>query len=348
MDNIRDYESMLADYFSGNLSPEKKQEVEQWKDTSENNKLIFNKAKHVWQSMDLLQEMKQYNATQALTDVNSKISFGIKSKANKLIYYWQRIAAVLLLPIIIIAGVYFVQEKKLQENNIVWQSISTPPGIKSQAELPDGTKVWLNSGSVLQFPTSFSSNERTVKLSGEAFFDVVKDKDQPFLVDLGKIGIEVLGTKFNVVNYEKENLIEVVLASGKVQLYNGKTGREEVVSEMIPGEMVLFEKKENQISKMTVDIDKYTAWINGQLIFRDDDMGNVVRRLERWFNVVIEMEDQEISEYIYTAKFHGETIDQILNLLQRTSPIEYVSIPAKQLRDGSFEKQKIILKKRNI
>ena len=339
-----DYDKLLSGYFSGSLTPTEKEALDEWKADSDENLSAFKNAEKVFLSIDLLHEMRTYNTTNALSKVTKRA--GEADRTNRFLFYWQRIAAILLLPLLLAGGIYFYRNNETTENTIVWQTITTPPGIKSQAQLPDGTMVWLNSGSSLFYPSSFTDGKRNVKLEGEAFFEVTKDKSHPFLVNLGEIGIEVVGTKFNVINYHEEKRTEIVLTSGKIKLYGQKADRRQVITEMQPGQKAIYEQGGNQVSLKYVDTDKYTSWIDGKLIFRDDVMDEVVRKLNRWFNVEIEIADQEIADYVYTATFREETIGQILELLKRTSPIEYTIIPVRQLPDGSFEKEKIILTKK--
>ncbi|MGE4587109.1 MAG: FecR family protein [Mangrovibacterium sp.] len=335
-------DNLLATYFSGKINGAEKQAVEAWRDASDENRIIFKNAEKVWQSLNLLQEMRQYNTDQALLKVNKKT----EKTRRGFIFFWQRVAAILLLPLLILGGIYFYRNNLTPDDAIVWQTITTPSGVKSQVQLPDGTMVWLNSGSSLHYPSSFTNKERNVKLSGEAFFEVVKDEQHPFHVNLGKISIEVLGTTFNVINYENEDQTEIILTSGKVRLLGQQKHTKQLITEMQSGQKAVYLKAGNKLSMQKVDTDKYTSWIDGRLIFRDDAMDEVIRRLNRWFNVEIEMADPGIVQYVYTATFQDETIEQILALLRRTAPIEYTIIPGKRLYDGSFEKQKIILKKR--
>lgn len=340
-----DYETLLISYFSGRLKDEEKQLIEEWKNSSEENLLIFKNSEKVWKSVNLLQEMRTYNTGQALLSVNNKIGHQPLNK-HGLLFYWQRIAAVLLLPILILGGIYLFPGGQQKKDHLVWQTISTPPGVKSRAQLPDGTKVWLNSETSLRYPSSFASNERNVKLTGEAYFEVAKDKCRPFRVDLGKIGIEVVGTTFNVIHYENEKQTEVILTSGKIKLLELNGNKTHSATEMDPGQKAIYRESDRNLSLQQVDTEKYTSWIDGRLIFRDDKMIEVIKKLNRWFNVKIEIADPEIAQYIYTATFKDETIEQILYLIKRTSPIEYTITPGERLDDGSFEKQKIILNKR--
>ncbi|MEL7586225.1 MAG: FecR domain-containing protein [Prolixibacteraceae bacterium] len=262
------------------------------------------------------------------------------------LFYWQRIAAILLLPVIFFGIAYYFINDKTDSGTAAWQTISTPPGVKSQTQLPDGTKVWLNSDTRLSYPVTFAHNRRQVKLEGEAFFEVVKNSRQPFCVDLGKIGIEVTGTAFNAINYIGEKQTEVILTSGKINLLDQHGNKRRLVTEMTPGEKAIFRESSGKIAIQRVDTDKYTSWIHGRLVFRDDAMAEVIRRLNRWFNVEIEIPDSEIAQYVYTATFSDETIEQILDLFKRTSPVQYTVIPAPRNDDGSFGKQRIILKPR--
>lgn len=341
-----DYDELLTSYFSGTLTGDEERELEEWKEASEENLMVFKNAEKVWQSLIMLREMRGYNVSRALSNVHRKTEKSSDQFQKTFFFYWQRIAAILLLPLFIAGIIYFVKEKQTSGNSVVWQTISTPPGVKSHVQLPDGSFVWLNSGTNLSYPSSFSDGTRNVKLLGEAFFEVAKDEKHPFIVDLGKINIEVVGTKFNAINYEQEGQTEVVLASGKVRLFEKYENQRRLISEMKPGQQAIYLNEGNTISLKNVDTRKYTSWIEGKLIFRDDPMDEVVRKLDRWFNVQIEIADPNIGGYIYTATFQNETIDQILSLIKRTSPVEYTIIPGEKLKDGSFEKQRIILRKR--
>lgn len=344
MGNSTKYDKLLAKYFAGKLTEEEKNDFNQWRNSSDENQEIVDSAEKVNVSLDLLREMKQYNTEKALTKINARTKQSVPDWKIGILYYWQKVAAILLLPLILLSVYYFFESKDRAIAS--WQTISTPPGLKSQTQLADGTVVWLNSGSSLRYPSSFSGDERIVELQGEAYFSVVKDKKHPFIVETGKIGIKVLGTEFNVVNYDGEVSAEIVLASGKVELFEIKGSKRKTVTEMVPGQQVIYSKTKNQYSLFDVSAEKYTSWIDGKLIFRDDQMTEVIRRLNRWYNVEIEISDQEIAQYIYTATFQNENIEQILEMLRKTSPIEYTINPTAKNEDGSFGKQKIIIRKR--
>jgi len=244
---------------------------------------------------------------------------------------------------------YLTFKSSLQRKAIapepVWQTISTPPGVKSSFYLPDSTRVWLNSSSSITFPGIFTGNTRQVSVLGEAFLDVRANKEKPFIIDLGKFNVKVLGTQFDVINYVKEKQSEIILESGKITLFRGSSKNEQDLATLQPGELAAFDKENNKIGISRVETQKYISWINGKLIFRDDQMDEVVRKLNRWFNVEITIADPEIQKYVYTATFQDESIDQILELLTISAPIRYQVIQREKDND-MFKAKKIILRKK--
>jgi ferric-dicitrate binding protein FerR (iron transport regulator) len=185
-----------------------------------------------------------------------------------------------------------------------------------------------------------------VKLTGEAFFDVEKDPSHPFIVNAGKLNIEVKGTRFNVCNYIDEPNSEITLESGSVRLFSGNYKDTKTMAFIKPGERAILDNSQNKLSVSVVDVEKHTAWKEGLLIFRDDKMDEVVKKLNRKFNVDIILLDPELKEYIYTATFEDESLAQILGLLKISAPVNYVAYKPHQLADNSFSKQKIVITKR--
>lgn len=341
-----DYDQLLASYFSGCLSEKEKKILEEWKKASEKNMKIFDETKKIEFSMDLLSEMKGYNTSKALLNVHKKASVASIKHKHNFIFYIQRVAAILFLPFFFISLFYFIQKNKIESSSVVWQNITTSPGIRSKFQLPDGTEVCLNSCSSIKYPSSFNGDYRNVKLKGEAFFHVKKNKKNPFIVHMGRIEVKVVGTKFNAMNYDDEKSTEVVLVEGKVNLMESNAfSKNRLITEMKPGQRALYKNGSKNIILNTVDTDKYISWTKGQLIFKDDSIKDIVRKLNRWFNVEIKISDPEINNYIYTATFQNETIEQIINLFCRTSPIKYTVVPGKRLKNGNYGIKTIILKK---
>lgn len=344
--SFREIEELLPGYLSGEMPDEDRAIIDQWRNESVENEAFYNEIRKAWEAMPLLHEMEQFNSFEALNCVHARLQEPENRK------WWnsiQQVAAMLLLPILIYSGYVTTRNlslEKLQKDHVIMQTISSRQGMVSQFTMEDGTKVWLNSGSELQFPTHFNGKMREVKLRGEAFFEVSKNKNQPFRVNARELQIDVLGTKFNVSNYDDDLSTEVTLIEGKVKLSEEKDQVRKEYCTMHPGERVIYNEENKNVHSIDVEVSKYIAWRDGELIFRDDNMEDVVKRLSRWYNVEIVINDSEISNYVYQATFRNETLSQVLNLLEISAPISYRIVDSKVLPNGEFTKQKVYLMKK--
>lgn len=170
-----------------------------------------------------------------------------------------------------------------EKNAAGFNTVSTPRGGRYQVVLPDGSKVWLNAASSLRFPTAFTNAERTVELTGEAYFEVTHHAEKPFLVAVNGMTVKVLGTHFNVMAYDEEAAIKTSLLEGKVKV--SFAGRE--VS-LAPSEQSSLEKAEAQLSvDKNADLEKAVAWKDGLFYFENDDIQTIMRQLARWYDVKV-------------------------------------------------------------
>jgi ferric-dicitrate binding protein FerR (iron transport regulator) len=259
---------------------------------------------------------------------------------QRFIRIYMRAAAILLLPIIVAGGLvysYLSNKGKTTTEQQVSSTIYAPLGARVSFNLPDGTTGMLNSGSHLSYSVPFSNN-RAVSLEGEAWFEVNHDEDNPFEISTGNSTVKVLGTSFNVSAYPAENYVEVVLQQGKVEFMDNK-GDEKVA--MLPSERLVFQN--GIISKSVTDPAKYFAWTEGKLVFRGDLMAEVGRRIERWYNVKIELADKELEKYSFRATFEDDKLEEVLRLLSMTSPIKYQITSGKLMADGTYEKEKVTI-----
>lgn len=341
----RKIEELLPGYLSGELTDDDRAIVDSWRKESSDNEELFRQYMQSWEAIPLLSEMEQFNSFKALQKINSRISAGSSGKFVRLL---QRAAAILIVPLLLYSGYVTVQNLILnqdQEEQVMMQTVTSRQGMVSQFMLADGTKVWLNSGSELQFPSRFTGSGREVKLIGEAFFEVKKNPDQPFRVITKNIQIEDIGTSFNVESYADENLSEVILVEGEVRL-TSQTPKAPKSVAMTPGQRAVYREDDPNFRVQNVDVDKYIAWRDGTLMFRDDNMGDVVRRLGRWFNVEIIVNDPEIESYTYMATFRSETLTQVLNLLKLSAPIDYKIVDSQLLANGEHTRQKVYIMKK--
>ncbi len=322
--SFNEIEELLPGYLSGDLSDEDRIIVDEWRKESPENEAIYSKSLNAWEAIPLLHEMEQFNSFDALNKVNTRL---VQPGTSRWWGYIYRIAAILLLPLLVYSGYLtirnFSSKAALSKEYIVMQTVSSHQGMVTRFSLSDGTRVWLNSGSELQFPIRFNGAIREVKLKGQALFEVTKNEKQPFRVNAKSLKIDVLGTIFNVVSYDSDDQAEVTLVKGKIKLSSEKDNIKKEFGTLHPGQRSVYKEKFQKVYTNEVNVDKYIAWKDGKLIFNDDSMENVAKQLSRWFNVEIVINDPEIKSYIYKATFHNENIGQVLNLLKLSAPIDY-------------------------
>jgi ferric-dicitrate binding protein FerR (iron transport regulator) len=353
--------SLITRYLSGKCSKQEAQKVVAFIENPENDPELQAELGSHWTSEHFISEALSDGEKEIMDKVLDRLPRRISLAREQhhgnvrsfryVLSVFSRVAAILILPLL--AYSVFVTMKMntkapAEVTKLVWQTVKTPAGMQTDFLLPDGSHVWLNSGSVFKYPVSFASDFRQVELTGEAFFDVVKDASSPFLVQAGKMNIEVKGTRFDVINYPDETLTELILESGSVKLFSGKYSDHQSIANIRPGQSASLDNTNNKLTIGKVDIDKYTAWKEGKLIFKDDRMDEVVRKLNRWFNVDIILKSPELNEYVYTATYRDETLNQILELLTISAPIRYFISERERQTDNSFSKRKIVLTKRKI
>ncbi|HZL10678.1 MAG TPA: FecR domain-containing protein [Prolixibacteraceae bacterium] len=267
-----------------------------------------------------------------------------KSFVHRITHIYLRIAAILLLPLLLAGGLIFTKNSNLfylGSTESVSSVIHAPLGSRVSFSLPDGSTGWLNSGSSLTYSIPFTNN-RKVALEGEAWFDVAHNKKYPFEISAGQSTVKVLGTSFNMSAYSNQPYIEVVLQEGKVE-FSVDSKKSKII--MSPSERLVLQN--GVVAITTTDPAKYRSWTDGKLVFRGDAMAEVASRIERWYNVQVELADDELNQFSFRATFEDDSLEEVLKLLSMTSPIGYTIIPRKQNSDGTYQKGKVILFKKS-
>lgn len=206
-------------------------------------------------------------------------------------------------------------------------TLSVPFGKRLDLTLSDGTRVYLNSGSTIRYPTYFiNKNKREVFLQGEAFFEVVHDDNRYFQVNTNEIDVTVYGTKFNVATYPEDSGSSVVLESGSVALSSKEQDSAAIFLE--PGFRGTFNGTDKTFAAEKVDTSIYTSWLQGELVFRNVPFQNIIRKLERQYNVVIINNDTKLADETFNATIETdrETIEQVFEYFKRIHDIEYETL----------------------
>jgi hypothetical protein len=206
---------------------------------------------------------------------------------------------------------------------LVYNKLNVPYGKQFELILSDGTKIQLNAGTSIKYPIKFiKGHNRQVHLNGEAYFEVVSDAQHPFIVNAEELKVEVLGTKFNVSAYIEDNTTNVVLIEGSVNLSLQGDAKENAVL-LSPGIKGSLIRSINKITTEKVNTSLYTGWMQGGLIFRNASFKNIVKKLERHYNVEIIINNEELKDEIFNANFNKLTIDKVLSYFNDSYDIDY-------------------------
>ncbi|MEH6680806.1 MAG: FecR domain-containing protein [Sediminicola sp.] len=216
--------------------------------------------------------------------------------------------------------------KATQKETLAYSELYVPFGKKMRLLLSDGTKVHVNAGSTFRYPVKFvGEGNRKVFLEGEAFFEVSKDQKRPFIVDTDAVGIEVLGTTFNISSYRDDETLSTVLAEGSVNMYH-REERNGLIKDAIllsPGEAGTWKKNTGNMLVKKVDVEEYLAWTEGNLVFRTRKFSDILKILERHYNISIINNYKELDDQLFFARFDTENIGQVLSYFQKSVPFNY-------------------------
>ena len=294
-----------------------------------------------WESRLEAEIISNRNFKPTLDKVHHRIRL---NEYNKLIQFsfsktFQRVAAILIIPLLLtFVGYIYTQSGKTR--SISFAEIQCPLGVRTRFQLPDGSTGFLNSGSTLKYPVQFTT-ERSVELTGEAFFDVVHNKKIPFYVNTKNLNIKVLGTTFDVIANEDEKIEEIVLQTGKVDV-STKDGKK--LASLLPDEQLILDIENQTFSKTEVIASQYTTWKEGKLVFRNENMQQVALRLSRWYNADVVVGDKLLDNYTFHATFIDEPLEEVLKLISITTPISYNEVKRTADSQGIYQKRKVILR----
>jgi ferric-dicitrate binding protein FerR (iron transport regulator) len=262
-------------------------------------------------------------------------------------YRWFHVAAAGLLFFMLGSLVTWFSGRKSEPSVIAQEAteIICPYGSKSKIILPDGSEVWLNAGSSLRYENNFNKDKRDVSLVGEAFFTVTTNKEKPFIVNTKGMVVRAFGTEFNVKSYPEEKSESAILVEGKIDVEIKNTGKESDIFNLKPNERLVLRSEKVEITSQTetnsnpqkriettpVKVDYitnikpvlYTSWKDEQWIIESEPLETLVPMLERRYNMKFRFVNDDLKKFKFTGTLQNETIDQIMEALRMTAPIEY-------------------------
>ncbi|MDR0745315.1 MAG: FecR domain-containing protein [Mediterranea sp.] len=240
-----------------------------------------------------------------------------QSEGSKQIQKWWTAVAVAI--VFILAGsslLYFNNKEMVHQSPFI---VKIDKRQKASIILPDKSNVYLNAETALEYDLN-NKKQRKVYLSGEAYFEVEKDKDRPFIVDLGELQIEVLGTSFNVQTYKNDDIIEASLIAGSIKL----TGKQFTESYYLkPMEQVIYSKKDATLRIIPFDSHQELGWMDDRLVFSSEPLYKIIHRIERWYGVHIDLQCPEISDDLMSGTFHDEELADVLEAIKIQYKVNY-------------------------
>jgi len=321
--NINIVEELLPRYCDGNVSAEEKEKVEIWIRQSEEHYKIAQQIQLIYLASDTIAIMDQVNTDNALDKVDGRIR---RSQLKALFMWGQRVAAILFIPLL---AAYLLEVLIPEKRDIRMLEVRTNPGMTTSLTLPDGTKVNLNSESSLVYPETFDGDLRSVRLEGEAFFEVVKNPEKRFVVTTPhNARVEVLGTSFNMEAFKWDSIVSTTLISGKVAFIS-RSGQ----VNMKPGEKLVYNIQADRASIYQTNGEAEISWKNGMIIFRKTPFEEALRLLTKRFNVDFVVSNDKYVKDFYTGSFTNHRLEQILDIFNASSGIKWRYIPSENQLD---------------
>lgn len=336
-------QTIITAYLSGKATQEEFHELEKWVSADPENQRQFEETRNIWQIMNPAFSPADIDIDSAERKITANMQPAGKPLFKQILVYWQRGAAILIIPLLILCSYFLFNNQEINDTS-VYQEVKSPHGTFSLVNLPDGTSVWLNGGSTLKYPQTFQKGQRDVYLSGEGYFEVHSDKQNPFIVKTDQITLTATGTAFNIEAYETDSLTAVTMVNGIIDVSFDNSSP----ILMKPGERASFNNQSKSCRIIQTDSYKWYAWKDGLMIFRDDPLSYVFKRLEQTFNVDIELKDPELANAPYRATFEYESLDEILSLLEMSAPIRFKQDKRAKNQDNTYQKLKIEVYKRKI
>ena len=314
----------IVGYLTNSLTPEEMQSLQNWLNVSEENREYFSDMQEVWIAASDEADEQHFDKERAyqlfLEHTESLVRPSLKRKAFT-ISPWIYVAAMVVI-VFFCGTIAFQSGKRVLQNQLTQITVEAPYGSKTKLYLPDGTLVWLNAGSKMSYAQDFGINERSLNLSGEAYFEVSKDPKHPFIVQTETIDVQVLGTHFNVDAYHDNLDVKTTLLSGSVAVSNKSKSVRMVLK---PNEIAIYNKVEEKLTrKVLKNAEDEISWRQGEFIFDDLPLQEIARELSNSFGATIHIADTALQNYRITARFRdGEDLATILSVLHNAGYFNY-------------------------
>ena len=311
----------LLRYIRGEASEEEKARVDAWLALDGENEKTLSRIARIYYANRVMERV-------AGRDVFATYAKMERRMAKRVYMRWMRRASWVAACVAILVGfsvAWFKEAPESKKEIPQFVTFRANAGIRTDFNLPDGTSVYLNSGSVLSYPLAYDGKTRNVSLSGEAYFKVARDEERPFIVSIAgdRYKVKVLGTEFNVQAYEDEEVISTTLVEGSVDIEVSNGDGTTDNRRLLPSEKMICDLDEGKVSVTKANPMYETAWMEGKLMFKDTPLPEALRRMSHYYNVTFSVEDPEINDYRLTGTLDNRLLSQTLDYLRISSNIDY-------------------------
>lgn len=310
----------IVNLVTGSIEPRRKEQLFSEIEQDPESEKIYNKVKVAWAFLASAKNMSEYKIENSYKKLQKRLNSrktSFRLKTNLLLKY----AAVLMLFLCTVPMALYLKNQFTHETDLKYTSVIAKYKQISEVILPDSSIVWLNSGSTLTYNSNYSLDNRDLILTGEAYFDITKNKKIPLTVSFNNLKVRVLGTKFNVSAYPNNQNLTVALESGSVELSHTKNKFFKYTLE--PGEIAEYDKAKEVVRVKKTTINDYTAWKDGILLFKNTPMKEVFKKLERKFDIDIVVKNPAVYEPVFNATFKNEGLTEVLDYIKFSCHVDY-------------------------
>ena len=321
--NLSEIEILIGKFVSGNATSEEAMQLKAWKEASKSNLQVYNKTLKSWKNSENWISNETIGKDKSKVHKENQRLQSIKIQKIKRTSTIYKVAAILAIPITFAISWYFTSQVNHTSQVDQFCEITAPKGHISKCILPDGTEVWINTCSSISYNAlTFNTRTREIQLEGEAYFQVAKNKNVPFKVNSSIANINVTGTSFNVKAYPGSELFETVLVEGSIELQFNKASKH--ILQLKPNERAILNLNENEIKIENVDTELYSSWRNGEIIFKDATLNDLINELERIYDIKFSMKEKSIGEFRFRGMFsYNNNLIDALEKIKQTAGVDY-------------------------
>lgn len=335
--------SVILKYIRNAASAKESMQVADWLRENPENEQALQQIARIYYACRIRERIASRDSLQAYLKIRKRIN--LHTRRYRLKRIW--LAAACFLGGLLISSVIFREKQEGVASMPQTITIQANAGMRTHFNLPDGTLVYLNSGTTLSYLWPYEEKERQVAVAGEAYFEVIPDPERPFVVSVrnDRMRVKVLGTKFNVQAYPEEDQVQTTLVSGSVDIEVVKEGKVIGKTLLNPSDKAVYDAVKEKMNIYSVNTDYETSWKDGRLIFKNMPLPQVLKKLSYFYNVKFDVRDEIIDSYCFTGIFQDKQLSQVLDYLKITSQIEY-EIKTIRADDSRTVQQSVVVLKR--